>query len=90
MSTERFEKTPQSDLSVPKCRQICQLPFQGRPWQNRKLLPYHPTAQFRELRADSIRPYSCGGKAADGSTASRPLQMAYRKEGKLCDKDIDC
>ena len=30
------------------------------------------------LRADSIRPYGvwqdCGGKAADGSTASRPLQ----------------
>ena len=25
MSTERFEKTPQSDLSVPKCRHICQL-----------------------------------------------------------------
>ena len=25
------------------------------------------------LRADSIRPYSCGGKAADGSTISRPL-----------------
>ena len=24
-STERFKKTPQSDLSVPKCRQICQL-----------------------------------------------------------------
>ena len=28
------------------------------------------------LRADSIRPYSCGGRAADGSTISRPLQMA--------------
>ena len=28
------------------------------------------------LRADSIRPYSCGGRAADGSTNSRPLQMA--------------
>ena len=26
------------------------------------------------LRADSIRPYGCGGKAADGSTGSRPLQ----------------
>ena len=26
------------------------------------------------LRADSIRPYNCGGKAADGSTTSRPLQ----------------
>ena len=25
-------------------------------------------------RADSIRPYSCGGRAADGSTDSRPLQ----------------
>ena len=24
----------------------------------------HPTAQFRELRADSIRPYSLGGEAA--------------------------
>ena len=30
------------------------------------------TAQFRGLRADAIRPYSCGGRAADGSTASRP------------------
>ena len=25
-------------------------------------------------RADAIRPYSCGGRAADGSTARRPLQ----------------
>ena len=31
------------------------------------------TAQSREGRADSIRPYNCGGKAADGSTASRLL-----------------
>ena len=29
------------------------------------------------LRADAIRPYSCGGKAADGATSSRPLQLAY-------------
>ena len=28
------------------------------------------------LRADSIRPYGCGGRAADGSTNSRPLQSA--------------
>ncbi len=29
------------------------------------------------LRADSIRPYNCGGRAADGSTTSRPLQLVY-------------
>ena len=29
------------------------------------------------LRADSIRPYNCGGKAADGSTARHPLQLTY-------------
>ena len=29
------------------------------------------------LRADSILPYSCGGRAADGSTSSRPLQLVY-------------
>ena len=29
------------------------------------------------LRADSIRPHNCGGRAADGSTASRPLQLVY-------------
>ena len=28
------------------------------------------------LRADSILPYNCGGRAADGSTNSRPLQGA--------------
>ena len=36
------------------------------------------------LRADSIRPY-CGGRAADGSTSSSPLQSVYknfRKEAK--------
>ena len=26
----------------------------------------HPTVQFRELRADSIRPYSCGGVCKTG------------------------
>ena len=29
------------------------------------------------LRADSIRPYNCGGRAAEGSTARRPLQLVY-------------
>ena len=39
------------------------------------------------LRAASSRPYNCGGKAADGSTNSRPLQRAggllERSEYKL-------
>ena len=29
------------------------------------------------LRADFIRPYNCGGRAADGSTARRSLQLVY-------------
>ena len=43
-------KTPQSALPVPKSRQVCQLPFQGRPWQNLGLLP------FIQL----LSPVSCG------------------------------
>ena len=37
---------------------------------------YHSTGNSvaGSWRADSIRPYNCGGKAADGSTTSRPLQ----------------
>ena len=37
------------------------------------------------LRADSIRPYNCGGRAADGSTASRPLQF---HAGKLIPSNV--
>ena len=29
------------------------------------------------LRADFIRPYNCGGRAADGAAARRPLQLVY-------------
>ena len=41
---------------------------------NRKLLPFNGQLSCAELRADAIRPYNCGGRAADGSTDSRPLQ----------------
>ena len=55
-STEQYEKTPQSALPVPKSRQVCQLPFQGRPWQNFRLLPLNALLNPVSLRADAIRP----------------------------------
>ena len=39
----------------------------------------HPTAQFRELRADSIRPYSSGGEAA---AIQRTAQLRTLREAK--------
>ena len=43
-------------------------------WVDENVDPAQSTPKGRfVLRADSIRPYNCGGKAADGSTARRPL-----------------
>ncbi len=39
----------------------------------------HPTAQFRGLRADSIRPYSLGGEAA---AIQRTAQLCTLREAK--------
>ena len=44
--------------------------------QLRELVSFIQPPNFPTLRADFSRPYSCGGRAADGSTASRPLQSA--------------
>ena len=37
-----------------------------------KLLPFSERLCLVRFRADSIRPYNCGGRAADGSTCSSP------------------
>ena len=42
--------------------------------RNQNPPPFNAQLNFPTLRADSIRPYSHGGRAAYGSTASRPLQ----------------
>ena len=48
------KKTPQS------ARSGCQLPFQGRPWQNQNPPPFNAQLNFPTLRADAIRPYREG------------------------------
>ena len=56
------QETPQSVLPVPKSRQNCQLPFQGRPWQNRHPVPLSIRLNSVSQWADAIRPYSSSGK----------------------------
>ena len=38
--------------------------------------PFNEQLDCARFRAAGSRPYNCGGKAADGSTDSRPLQGA--------------
>ena len=49
-SNRAVQETPQSAYG-------CQLPFQGRPWQNQNPPPFNAQLNFPTLRADSIRPY---------------------------------
>ena len=70
-------ETPQSDLSVPKCRQICQLPFQGRPWQNRHSCPFNEPLYPGSVRADAIRPYRASFFIFVWSAAYRSRQWRY-------------
>ena len=45
--------------------------------QLRKLVPFIERLNPVKLRADAIRPYSHGGRAADGSTYSLTPTVAY-------------
>ena len=47
--------------------------------QLRKLVPFIERLNPVRLRADAIRPYSHGGRAADGSTYSLTPTVAYSK-----------
>ena len=64
------------------CQKI-QLPLGGSRGEAEGKKPYaftiHPTAQFRGLRADSIRPYSLGGEAA---AIHRTTQLRAFREAK--------
>ena len=64
------------------CQKI-QLPLGGSRGEAEGKKPYaftiHPTAQFRGLRADSIRPYSLGGEAA---AIQRTAQLRTLREAK--------
>ena len=44
---------------------------------DRKLFPSNEPLCPGYVRADFIRPYNCGGRAADGSAARRPIQLVY-------------
>ena len=73
-----FAAPHQSALPVPKSRQACQLPLGGSQGEETMRL-YHPTYSSIPSACGRITsaPTGCGGRAADGSTSSRPLQLVY-------------
>ena len=60
------QETPQSAYG-------CQLPFQGRPWQNQNPPPFNAQLNFPTLRADASRPYGQSNR-----TAKMPCGNCYR------------